>query len=151
MNHMQMQLLVSAYQDGETNESENAMVLAHLESCPECREFIEHARVIREEIRSLAEVELSPAFVHRVARSVESQDEQSLEWNGVEPLARNVFFAIAVLVLLLSFAANYTRSASAGLPEPLMGVSPTDSATTHVLLQQGDLSNNDLLYAMLVK
>jgi anti-sigma factor RsiW len=151
MKHSELQMLLSSYLDGEVNDADNAKVLSHLDTCAECKQFIEHVKQMREAIRSLGEIELPYDFAARTARLVERGDEQVEEWLGVEPLARNTFFVIAVTVLVMFFLTSFNKGASPGIAEVLIDGSDGDSAATQVLLQPGDLSKNDLLYAVMTK
>lgn len=151
MSHKKLQILVSTYLDGEVNGSEKATALAHLEVCSECRQFIEHAKLIREEICALGEVKLANSFAARVAYSVEKRDEQTMEWLGVEPLARNTFILLAGFVLIIFFFTSFSNEAPASMNDPLLNRITSNSVSTNVLLQQGNLSKSDLLYAVMSK
>jgi anti-sigma factor RsiW len=151
MSHKEIQLLMSSYLDGEISDSEELKVLEHLDVCSECRQFVKNAREIREEIRDLGEVELSYAFTERVTHLARRSDEQARDWLGIEPLARNTFFAIAVTVLVMFLLTSFNKGASPGIAEVLIDGSDGDSVATQVLLQPGDLSKNDLLYVVMTK
>ncbi len=151
MKHRELQLLVSSYIDDQITGEEQKTVIAHLETCAECRRFVEEAKQIRTEIRGLGHVELPYAFAERVAHSVEKRDERAAEWLGVEPLARNTFIVLAAIVLLLFV---FTKSDNTGLtvqPDQLLGGMASDSLATHVLLKQSELTRSDLIYAVLAK
>ena len=151
MSHNEMQLLISSYVDDEIKDDEERKVLEHLNVCPDCRQFIENAREIREEIRALGEVELSYAFPERVTHLVQKNERQTNDWLGIEPLARNTFIAIAVTVFLMFILTSFDKRTSPGITEVLIDGSNGDSAVTQVLLQPGNLSKNDLLYAVMAK
>jgi predicted anti-sigma-YlaC factor YlaD len=151
MNHKKIQLLVSSYLDGEVNDSEKAKALLHLEVCSECRQFIEHAKLMREEICALGEVKLADSFTARVAYSVEKRDEQTVEWLGIEPSARNTFFLLAGFVLVMFFLTNFNNSTAPLMNDQLLNRITSNSVSTQVLLQQGNLSKSDLLYAVMTK
>jgi predicted anti-sigma-YlaC factor YlaD len=151
MSHKEIQLLMSSYVDGEIRGSEELRVLEHLDVCSECRQFIKTARKIREEIRMLDEIELPYAFAVRVAHSVEKHDEQAKEWLGIEPLARNTFFAIAAVVVIMFFLTSVDAGSPPSIADVLIGGTDNDSIATQVLLQPGDLSKNDFLYAVMTK
>ncbi len=151
MKHKKMQLLVSSYLDDEVSETDKETVLSHINVCTECQEFIEHANKIKEEIRALGEADLPYTFTAHVLHSIERRDEQVKEWLGVEPLARNTFFALAIVVLV-TFMLTSTIGTSSGFTEDqLLNGYFTDSVTTRVLLQQDHLSKSDLLYAVMTK
>jgi len=78
-------------------------------------------------------------------------DEQSRDWLGIEPLARNMFIAIATTVFVLFLLTSFNKDASPGIAEALIDGSNGDSAVAQVLLQPGTLSKNDLLFAVMTK
>jgi hypothetical protein len=151
MSHKEVQLLISSYVDGEINGDEELLVLQHLNVCLECRQFVKNAGKIREEIRALGEIELSYAFSERVAHLAKENDEQTKDWLGIEPLARNTFIVIAVTVFIMFLLTSFNKSTYPGIAEVLIDGSNRDSAVTQVLLQPGYISNNDLLYAVMAE
>jgi predicted anti-sigma-YlaC factor YlaD len=151
MNHKKLQLLVSSYLDGEVDNNEKAKALSHLEVCSQCRQFIEQVRLMREEICALGEVTLTNSFAARVAYSVERRDEQTMEWLGIEPSARNTFFLLAAFVLVMFFLTSFNTNAAAAMNDQLLNRITSNSVSTHVLLQQENLSKSDLLYAVMTK
>ena len=151
MNHKKIQLLVSSYLDEEVNDNERAQALSHLEVCSECRQFVEHAKLMRENICALGEVELANSFAARVAYSVEKRDEQTVEWLGIEPSARNTFILLAGLVLVMFFLTSFNNSTASVMNDQLLSRITSDSVSTRVLLQQENLSKSDLLYAVMTK
>ena len=151
MNHKELRLLVSSYLDDEVSKTDKETVLSHIKVCTECNEFVGHANKIREEIRALGEVDLPYAFATHLARSVERRDEQVKEWLGVEPLARNTFFVLAIVVLVIFMFTSFIGSSSGFTGDQLLSGYSTDSVSTRVLLQQDRLSKSDLLYAVMTK
>jgi uncharacterized membrane protein SirB2 len=151
MNHKKLQLLVSSYLDSEVNDSEKAKALSHLEVCSDCRQFLEHAKLMRKEICALGEVKLENSFAARVAYSVEKRDEQALEWLGIEPLARNTFILLAGFVVIMFFFTSFNNDAASSMNDQLFNRISSNSVSTNVLLQQGNLSKSDLLYAVMTK
>jgi predicted anti-sigma-YlaC factor YlaD len=151
MNHKKIQILVSSYLDGEVNETDKMTVISHIKVCTECHEFIENAKKIKEEIQALGEVELPYSFAAHLAYSVGRREEQAEEWLGVEPLARNTFFVLAVVVLLMFVVTTFDNNSSAIAGDQLLSGYSTNSVSTRVLLQQDGLSKNDLLYAVMTK
>jgi anti-sigma factor RsiW len=151
MSHKEIQLLISSYMDGEIEDHEELVVLEHLDACPECRQFVKNARKIGEEIRALGDVELSYAFSERVAHLIKQSDEKTKDWLGIEPLARNTFIAIAVTAFMIFFLTSFNKNASPGIAEVLIDGTNGDSAVTQVLLQPGNISKNDLLFAVMTK
>jgi hypothetical protein len=151
MNHDEQRLLVSSYLDGDSKNDDRAIVLSHLDDCAECRLFVDHARQMREAVRAFGEIELSNNFAARIVRAAESDDDQVEEWLDIEPLARNTFFAIAITVFLIFFLTNINKSVSPGITEVLIDGREGESVAVQVLLQPGDFSKNDLLYAVMTK
>jgi anti-sigma factor RsiW len=151
MNHSELQTLMSSYLDGEVNDVDKAKVLSHLDICAQCRQFIEHTKQLREAIRAMDAIELPYGFADRTARLVERGDEQIEEWLGVEPLARNTFFVIAVTVFMMFLLTSFNKGTSSSIVEVLIDGSDGDSIATQVLLRPGDFSKNDLLYAVMTK
>ncbi len=151
MSHKKMQLLMSSYVDGEIKEDEEQKVLEHLNACSECRQFVKNVGEIREEIRALGGVELSYAFSERIAHLVKKNDEQTRDWLGVEPLARNTFIAIAVAVFVMFLITSFNKGTYPSIAEVLIDGTNGDSAATQILLQPGSLSKSDLLYAVMAK
>lgn len=151
MNHKKLQLLVSSYFDGEVNDSEKAAALSHLEACFECRQFYAHAKIMKKEICSLGEVKLSNSFAARVAYSVERRDEQTVEWLGIEPSARNTFILLTGFVLIMFILMSFNNNTVSAMNDQLLNGIISDTASTRVLLQQESISNNDLLYAVMTK
>jgi predicted anti-sigma-YlaC factor YlaD len=151
MNHKKLKLLVSSYLDGEANDNEKAEALSHIEVCSECRQFIEHVKLMREEICALGEVKLTDSFAARVAYSVERRDEQTVEWLGVEPSARNTFFLLAVVVLVMFLFTSFNNNTASAMSDQLLNRITSDSVSVHVLLQPESFSKSDLLYAVMTK
>jgi len=151
MNHTKFKLLVSSYVDGEVNERERGEVHAHLEECAECREFVDHARLMRKGICALGEVKLPVSFAAHVAHSVERKEEITLEWLGIEPLARNTFIVLTGFVLLLFIVTRMNSETAVSVNDQLMNRITSSSHSTRILLQQDHLSKSDLLYAVMTK
>ena len=151
MNHKKMQLLVSSYVDGEVNDNEKTVAISHLEACSECRQFVKQVKLIHEEICAMDEVKLANSFAARVAHSVERRDEQTIEWLGIEPLARNTFILLAGIVIVMFFLTSFNNDAASAMNDQLLSRITTNSLSTNILLQQNNLSKSDLLYATMTK
>jgi predicted anti-sigma-YlaC factor YlaD len=152
MTHGKMLMLVSSYLDGEVDAAEKDHVLAHLHGCSECREFINHAKRMRRDIRSLDEVKLSNSFSLKVAHAVEERQEHFDEWLGIEPLARNTFITLALAVVVMFFFSVYSsKGESTMMGDKFINVISGDSLSTYSLLQQENISKNDILYASVTK
>ncbi|MBN1397314.1 MAG: zf-HC2 domain-containing protein [Bacteroidetes bacterium] len=151
MSHKQMQLLISSYIDGEIDAGRKKKVLEHLKTCQECRQFVDEAGEIRKQIKALDEIELPHAFSERIAHLAVKSEEETKDWLGIEPLARNTFIAIATAVVILFFVTDLKKEASPSIMEILNSGQNGDSAVTQVLLHPGELSKNDLLLAVMTK
>jgi predicted anti-sigma-YlaC factor YlaD len=151
MNHKRLQLLVSSYLDGEVNDTEKTIVISHLEDCSECRQFIEHATLMHEEIGALNKFQLTNSFTARVLYAVKKRDERTVEWLGIEPLARNTFILLAGFVLLIFFFTKFNSDTPSSMNDQLLNRITPNSISTNVLLQHGNLSKSDLLYAVMSK
>jgi uncharacterized membrane protein SirB2 len=106
---------------------------------------------MRENICALGEVELANSFTARVAYSVEKRDEQTVEWLGIEPSARNTFILLAGLVLVMFFLTSFNNNTASAMNDQLLSRITSDSVSERVLLQQENLSKSDLLYAVMTK
>jgi predicted anti-sigma-YlaC factor YlaD len=151
MNHHKMKILVSASLDGEVTAQEKAAVHAHLTGCPECRQFVEESKLMRKEIGALGTVTLPHVFAARLAYSVEKKDEQTMEWLGIEPLARNTFILLAGLVVLFFFVAQSTTEAVSSPNNQFVNRITSNSMPTNILLQPEKISKSDVLYAVMTK
>jgi predicted anti-sigma-YlaC factor YlaD len=151
MNHRKMQLLVSSFIDGEVSEKERIIVRDHIKTCAECREFVNEINEVRKRIKSIAGPDLLPGFSAHVRNLSIQEDLQSEQWLGIEHLARNTVFAIAVVIIGLFIVVDYKTEPSAGISEALIDGSGSDSLAAQVLLNSNELSKNDLLYAVMTK
>ena len=151
MNHQELQMLVSAFVDGETNIAETDVVQQHLLGCLSCRHDVESVQKIRSDLRTQNIIELSSSFTARVMHVVEERERRIKEWLGVEPLARNTFFAIAVSVLLVFLLTSFNHDSPPGIAEVLINGVGSDSTAATVLLQPGEITKNDVLNVVLTK
>jgi anti-sigma factor RsiW len=151
MRHRKLQLLVSTYLDGEIAEADKTIVLSHVKTCPKCRHFIGEAKIMREALKALGVLELPRTFASQVAYAVEQREERSEEWLGIAPLARNTFYALAVVVLLIFSISLFSNGTEIGSGDQFISAISGESASVRVLLQQEDLSRNDMLYAAVIK
>lgn len=151
MKHDELRLLVSSYVDGEVTMKEKKSIVAHLKVCSECRHFFEQAKKMQSDIRSLDRVELPYAFASRVAHVIEKRDEQTTEWLGLELLARNIFYALAFVVLLMFVLTKSDSGVSTVSTDQILSGMNSDTGATHMLLKQSELTRNDLLYVVLTK
>jgi anti-sigma factor RsiW len=151
MNHNELQQLLSAYTDGYANEPQRITVLAHLETCSACRKFLDEVKQMKEGIRETADVHLHHAFSTKVLASIQRKEETAVPWMGVELSARNTVLALTVLVLIL-FAATTIGSKQQSLgPQHLLTAGVDDSLANTVLMQQTELSKDDVMLALVTK
>jgi uncharacterized membrane protein SirB2 len=106
---------------------------------------------MREEISALNEFQLTHSFTARVLYAVKKRDEQTVEWLGIEPSARNTFCLLAGFVVVLFFLTSFNNSNAPVMNDQLLNRITSNSVSTQVLLQQGNLSKSDLLYAVMTK
>lgn len=151
MNHDELRILISSFVDGEVTDEEKKDVLTHLEVCSGCRIFLTQMKQLHAEIRNIDPIELQNTFAENVTHMAMRQDEQTAEWFGIEPLARNTFLALTVVVLILFILTSSNNDTNRITGDQLLGGNTNDSIATQVLLQQDDISKNDLLYAVLRK
>ena len=150
MNHKKMQLLVSSFVDDEITETDRQKVLAHLEICQDCKLLVIHAKNMRDDIHAIGEMDLRNEFALRIMESIDKSDEQEIGWIGIEPLARNMFYAIALVVLLIYVLSGFNKPSPIITDQFYIG-SSADSTAADVLLQPNALSKNDLLFAVMKK
>jgi uncharacterized membrane protein SirB2 len=106
---------------------------------------------MREEISALNEFHLTNSFTARVLHTVKKRDEQTVEWLGIEPLARNTFILLAGFVLLIFFFTGFNKNDTSSMNDQLLNRISSNSVSTTVLLQQGNLSKSDVLFAVMTR
>lgn len=147
MSHKTLQQLLSAYADGELTSEESALVRDHLRHCAECARSLQEIQRIRLDLRSVAHVELRPAFAQQLLRTLRQQQEQYGAWGTVELFARRLVFALIVIVLFVVGIGSLGSSEEAIVFEPYLSGESTDSVATRVLTT-GEVSKEDLLLAV---
>jgi anti-sigma factor RsiW len=151
MNHNELHQLLSAYADGYANEQQRSVILSHLEICPACRKFLAELKQMKEGIRAAADIHVHHAFSAKVMTVIRKDEIIEKPWTGVEPFARKTVFALAVLVMVL-FAATMIGSKQQPLgPQHLLTAGVDDSLANNVLMQQTELSKDDVLLALVTK
>ena len=150
MNHKDMLMLVSMYCDNELSQDKKLVVESHLNTCEECRQFAESIKLVRNEIKELTQLDLPQTFTSNVVHSIQQSDVQSEIWLNIEPSARNTFFAIAVSVVILFLLSSIFNSNRDAMEQSWSSIT-ADSTATQVILQQDEITKNDLLYAVISK
>lgn len=151
MKHNELQQLLSAYTDGYANEQQRTIVLAHLETCPACRKFLDEVKQMKEGLRETADVHLHHTFSANVLASIQRKEETAVPWMGVELSARNTVLALTVLVMILFAATTIGNKQQPLEPQHLLTAGVNDSLANTVLMQQTELSNDDVLLAVVTK
>jgi len=151
MKHRSLQMLVSVHADGMTNEHETKIVRAHLADCSDCRRWLAGINAMRATVHAEREVSLHRDFARRVVHAVEERDHEAEGWLGIEPSARNAFFVVALFVLILLACTSILGPPKRPAVDPITGELTADSTGSHLLLQQGEISKNDLFFAAMIK
>lgn len=151
MNHKTMQLLVSSYIDGEIQEPDTSAVRSHLKECRECKRFVEQVKIMRKDLKDLGEANLSTTFAAHVTGIVHKREEKTMEWLGIEPLAQKTFLALSMIVVIAFVFSIFSKESESAAGDQFISTVSGESVATHVLLQQGELSKNDVLYAVVTK
>jgi anti-sigma factor RsiW len=128
----------------ETQELEQ-----HLQSCTSCGTLLRELQSIRSTVKQSADVELSYGFSFRLHRTIEQEGSHEEVWGDVETVARNAVAAIAVLVLCMVV---FSKADSVGQEVPnesIIAVGQLDSLSNHMFNKQGEISRDDLVYAVL--
>ena len=113
--------LLDLYVDGELSPEEMARVQAHLDTCPGCRAYVDHALAIRAAFPDVAETEVPEGFADGVMAVIRAeaapQRKRKAPWlKAVLPLA--ACLAIVVLVQnrpMESFSTTADTAAPASL------------------------------------
>lgn len=148
MTHHELSLLVSSYCDDEIRDDNRSIVESHLSACQECRQFVTHANEIRLGIKQIDKAALPQTFALRVLDSLERQEIQKEEWIGIEPLARHTFYTIAISVVIM-FILSSMLSPEIEVDEQSWSGVAVDSTASHIILQQDEITKNDLLYTVM--
>lgn len=151
MSHQKMQQMLSAFVDNELGEVWMKSVREHLAGCASCQQRLQELRSIRTRIRDAATVELPDNFVYSVQRSIRREEQESVMWLGTERFARNVVFALCVLVFgVVAFGSLLEPQPTLGEDRYISG-EPSDSAAHAVLGSPQVISKEDVMIAALSK
>jgi len=105
MNDAHVEELLSAYLEGELDESRSADVGRHLASCPECRLLVESMKEAREALGALPEVEPSPALLRKLYAIPEKRRFRLVPDFLLRPSLQPVFAGATALLVVVSFLA----------------------------------------------
>lgn len=97
-------LALSAFADGELNEEERAALLAHLEECENCREYLSELMVMHAMFEELPELDAPQGFAESVLARVHEEER------GKKRRHRALFRTLAAcfaLVLITAAAARF--------------------------------------------
>jgi anti-sigma factor RsiW len=151
MNHKKMQQMLSAFVDNELGEAWMKLVREHLAGCASCQQRLQELQSIRARIRDAATVDLPDNFVYSVQRSIRREQQESIIRLGTERFARNVVFALCVLVFgVVAFGSLLEPQPTLGEDRYISG-EPSDSAAHAVLGSQQVISKEDVMIAALSK
>jgi anti-sigma factor RsiW len=151
MNHNTIHERLSLLFDGRLSAPESEELRLHVESCPDCKKTLAAFSMVREGIRQAASYEVSPMFARNVVRTIRKLIEREApEWIGADRIARRLVAALGLLSLLVIGVSTLgTEEIQAG-PERYFTGEPLDSSVTRTLLQQDEISKDDVLIAAVV-
>jgi anti-sigma factor RsiW len=150
MNHNTMLQKLSAYADNELESSDRNEVEEHLRGCPECRLALRVTLGVRHGIKQAADYQLPGSFAADVARSMRTRREEERSWLGVEVISRRLVFSLAVACAVIVGASALNQPEGVTQPERyFVGDSP-DTSVTRSLLQQENISKEDVLLAAVI-
>lgn len=120
--------LLDAYADGELSEPEAARVRAHLETCADCRMYVENIRAIRAAFPSVEETDVPDGFADGVMATIRAgaapRRQKKTQWLKIAvPLAACVAILVAVSSFQNSFrfAGKSTASAATSADSSMEG------------------------------
>jgi anti-sigma factor RsiW len=149
MKHSDVQLLISAFADGELSHTERSIVEQHLSVCEECRDFLAEIKLVHHHIRHEAHVQVSPGFSMHVLDRLREKEETQVRWSDVETAAR------WTVVLLSGVAAVWIAVASVkgfdqmnAITEPAFTVTGDSAASVILLAGDESLKSNTPLTVM---
>jgi anti-sigma factor RsiW len=151
MNHGQLKQWVSSFLDDEANDEQRREVLSHLESCVECRTLVSEAKMLRDDIRRMADVDLPPTFAYGVLRTVRNDQEQVRVRAGIDRFGMRMVLALSLIVVcLFGFGSLYQPELPSPVDRILTG-ELSDSLSKRVLEPQRDISKDDIIFAAISK
>ena len=151
MTHEDWRLLLSRFLDGDTSAGEAASLADHVNGCAECRASLDSWRALGERVRECATAELPATFLADLHESVASDTETSLVWGSVEPFARRLVEALAVVAVVAMTLSALRPSDDLAAVERSMTSIQADSGAAAVLLKSGTLTRSDVFLAAVTR
>lgn len=158
MKHNKLKKMVSSFIDDELNENEKHIVINHLKSCPECKDFIRKSAEVHKILNSIERVKLYPGFSNHIVKLIDEEIDNFEKWIAVERLARNAFVTIAIIIIALFFVISYDSSNIKDVNDPFTFTSKyistntkSDSVMVKMMFGTQDISKDDIMYAVLTK
>jgi len=104
---------LAAYLEDELGGAERTAVEDHLQACPACRELLDLLRSVQVSLRSIPEVEPSPALQRRLAAVPDRKKRLRFGFDlFLNPSLQPVLAAATVVLTLISFYAFSPRRSS---------------------------------------
>lgn len=151
MRHEEIARLLSSYLDDELTEEERAVVHEHLESCEACSRRLRQLTVLTRNVRSAGNLDLPYAFAHSVLNSIHHEEEEAVSWTGLEHYAQRFVLGLALLILVLLGVTTYKQNNDLLPVERYVSGVSSDSSVSQILLKQGALTKEDVMFAVFTK
>ena len=150
MSHEEIQLMLSAFADGELSQHDHDDMQQHLRQCQNCRQMMTEFERMRFDIRTAVAVELSPNFAANVLRAARRQADPQIIRNGADLFARRLVLALTIIVFFVVSVGSLNSSEPALVIEPGFSGVSVDSTAQQTLLQ-GEVSKEDILLAVMTR
>lgn len=105
MNDAHPEELLSAYLEGDLDESRSADLCRHLASCSDCRLLLKSLKDLREALEALPELEPSPALLRKLYAIPQRRRFRLFPEFLLRPSLQPVFAGATVLLVFISFLA----------------------------------------------
>jgi anti-sigma factor RsiW len=145
-----MEELLSAYYDQELDDDRKSMVEAHLRECVNCQKSFLYLQEIRAGIRSVAAYDLSLMFSANVMRMIRRQKDEEGPWFSAVSMGKRLVWSLGVLSVIIVGASALNQPETTVRPEMYFTGEPDDSSITRSLLQNEEISKDDVIIAALV-